>query len=137
MNFYRPKHFILQELLDPDTWTALGDRGWSVLDPRIVIAADALRDHFGACIINNWKDGGDLKYCGFRPANSPVGAAYSQHRFGRALDLHFNTDADDVRAYVLAHSDLFPTITGMETGIPWNHIDCRDHGGNQIMLFKP
>ena len=137
MNFYRPKHFKIQELVPPEVYNSLGERSWLVLDPRIVVSIDQLREHFGPCTVNNWHSGGTLHYRGFRPSDCKVGAQFSQHRFGRAMDCSFNASAPIVREYILANRDKFPFITRMEDDVSWVHIDCGDHGDDDIQVFKP
>ena len=137
MNYYRPKHFIIQELVPPEVYSVLGDRSWLVLDPRILVSIDQLREQFGPCTINNWHEGGSLHYRGFRPSDCTVGAHLSQHRFGRAMDCSFNASAPVVRQYIMEHRDQFPFITRLEDEVSWVHCDVADHGDDDILLFKP
>lgn len=135
---YRPKFFALEELVDPDTFKALGARAWLVLDPRALATLDQLRATFGACTVNTWNSGGALKFRGFRPPACKVGAAYSQHRFGRAFDCDVsNLAAEDVREHILANPDDFPYLTTLEARVSWLHFDVRDHGGKGIKLVFP
>lgn len=134
---YRPKHFALKELVDPETYAKLGDRAWIVLDPRALATLDQLRKRFGSCTVNNWHSGGAHKYRGFRPPQCTVGAALSQHRFGRAFDCSFNTSAHVVREYVLDNWAEFPYLMTLEDEVSWVHFDVRDHGGAGIQLVKP
>lgn len=134
---YRPKHFDIRELVDPETYEKLGSNAWIVLEPRAVITLDQLRDRFGRCTVNTWHLGGTLRYRGFRPPQCTVGAALSQHRFGRAFDCSFNASAHAVREYILANPQEFPHITTLEDEVTWVHFDVRDHGGPHIKLIKP
>lgn len=134
---YRPKHFQLQELVDPETYEKLGSNSWIVLDPRAVMTLDQLRARFGICTVNNWVSGGAFRYRGFRPPQCDVGAKLSQHRFGRAFDCTFNASAYAVREYILANPHEFPHITTLEDEVTWLHFDVRDTGRPGIMVIKP
>ena len=155
---YKCKYFTLKELLPPSIYndkTISDDAKWGLFDERILIAADLLREKFGVCTINS----GSLDSCGFREMNDNAGAKYSQHKFGRALDLHFkNAKADDVRQWIRQYKNtlichvpiplteqqivnmgcyyylnLDKIITAIETNISWVHIDCRN--GIALMEF--
>lgn len=133
---YRPTHFTLQELVDPDTYESLGQKAWLVLDPRALTTLDRIRARFGPCTVNNWNDGGRFKYRGFRPRYCIEGAPFSQHRFGRAFDLHSNTPAHEMREYILSNRDEFPHLSTLEVDVDWLHFDVRDHGGHNIKMIK-
>ena len=121
------KHFRLEELVNKEFFNTYGEKAWLVFDNRILRLADALRDIYGPCTINNWLWDGDLQYCGFRE-NDSIGAELSQHKFGRALDLHFhNITAEEVRKDILAKKfELWEDIKGMEKDVSWLHIDVRN-----------
>ena len=137
MNTYRPKHFIVQELVPPEVYESFGDRSWLVLDTRAVITLDQLREHFGPCHVNDWHRNGNLKNRGFRPSDCTVGAHYSQHRFGRAFDCTFNVSAEVARQYILENRDKFPFLCRLEDEVSWLHFDLADHGDDGIQVFKP
>ena len=137
MNTYRPKHFIIQELVPPEVFDELGDHSWLVLDPRAVVTLDQLREHFGICHVNNWHLGGELKYRGFRPMSCTVGAKYSQHRFGRAFDCSFNVSAEIARRYIIENRESFPFLSRLEDEVNWLHFDLGDHGDDDIQVFRP
>lgn len=134
---YRPRHFELRELVDPETYRWLGERAWWVLDPRALATLDQLRDRFGPCTVNNWHADGDFRYRGFRPPGCAVGAALSQHRFGRAFDCTFRETAQEVREYIRAHRAEFPFLTTLETDVTWLHFDVRDTGTQDILIIRP
>jgi hypothetical protein len=138
---HRPRWFVLQELVPPEIFEARGDAAWELLDPRVLITADAIRDQFGATIINNWHAGGPFKESGFRVADSTTGAKLSQHRYGRAVDVKCkNATPEEVHAYILANPDKFPEITTLEAieATPtWVHVDCRNSVGSGIRIVRP
>jgi len=86
---YKCDHFRIHELVPPTVYKERGQKAWELLDERILRAIDELRDTFGPITINNWYWGGKFKWSGLRTANCKIGAKYSQHRYGRAMDLKF------------------------------------------------
>jgi len=127
MTPYQPRHFIVQEFVPPELYKALGARSIFVMDYYIVKMADAIREYFGLPMtINNWKWGGKFKYRGFRPCECKVGAKYSLHRTGKAIDFDIaGVSAEEVRQEILNHPRLFPHIAALEKGVSWVHADCR------------
>ena len=135
-----PKNFILEEFVPKEIFVSRGSMAWSLLDERIIITAETIREYFKKkVIINNWKWNGPFSQRGLRTDKSMNDKApYSQHIFGRAID--FDVDgihAEEVRQSVLQNKDKFPYITGMELDVNWVHIDCRFlHNQARIKLFK-
>ncbi|MFA6125543.1 hypothetical protein [Sphingomonas sp.] len=137
---YRPKHFKLTELVDPDIYAARGDRAWELLQPAILVALDDLRAAFGPVVVNNWADGGPYKESGLRTFTTKTGAPYSMHRFGGAMDCKIGIPSAEAVDYIVKHRLRFPTITTMERpeATPtWLHIDCRNHGRDDIWIVNP
>lgn len=133
---YQCKHFEIHELVPPDVYQERGEKAWQLMDDRILMALDALRDKFGPLTVNNWKWGGDRKWSGLRTEDSPYGSRYSQHRFGRAVDfISQDHTAEEIRQYILNNRDEFPGVMSMELGVSWVHIDCRNC--NRIMTYTP
>ena len=84
--FYQFRHFRPEEVLPPTMFHAHGALGLLVMDSRILWTLDAIRDFFGVPVtVNTWLDGGQQSQRGFRD-DPGVGAALSQHRYGRAAD---------------------------------------------------
>lgn len=127
MNIYQPKHFITKEFVPPEVYRSLGERSLLVMDYYVLKTADAIREWFNLpVIINDWCFGGKLKYRGFRPCVCKVGAKYSQHRFGRAIDLTVRgLIAEEVRQEILCHPDHFSHINAIEKDVSWVHVDSR------------
>jgi hypothetical protein len=132
---YIPQWFSLDELFSNRILTKYGDKAWQFLDDRLLITLDALRNKYGAIIINDWAVGGSLDGCGFRDPGEITGGEMSQHRFGRAADCHFkNYKADDIRQKILLDPDRFPYINAIETNVSWFHFDVRNC--KRIMKFN-
>jgi hypothetical protein len=126
---YKSIYFKLRELLPTELGEVLTSIGWALFDDRILKSADFIREKYGLCFVN--KD--NLTQCGFRL--TPVKARFSQHLYGRALDLHISvierlnlTKEDKIKAYDKVRDELFnlPEFKGIrfEYGISWLHIDC-------------
>lgn len=126
---YIPEHFLIEELVDPQTFKDRGQKAFELLDPYMLWTIDRMREEFGSITINTWKWGGKYKYSGYRPKNCTEGGYYSQHRLGRAFDLKFkNYTPDEIRAYinVINNNDIFRYINAVENKTPtWVHIDSR------------
>jgi hypothetical protein len=143
---YKPQHFAGHELFDQNYYheilSDLGGRTFILYDDRVLITADRLRKRFGPIVVNDWKWGGGFNFRGFRPPGCTVGAAYSQHRFGRALDMDPQSiTAEEIRADIIAKPNeaTYEYITAIETDISWLHYDVRNHNKNELglLVFKP
>jgi hypothetical protein len=133
---YKTKHFMLQELLPKRVFDARGGKGWELLDDRLLISVDSIRERYGATIINNWHNGGDRQWSGLRTPDSPYYSPYSQHTFGRAADcIVLNESAESIRQDILSNPELFPYVNGIEMGVSWLHIDVRNT--DRIKRFYP
>lgn len=147
---YIPKYFKLQEFFPRDffnrTYPILGNRMWQLIDNRVLWTADMLRNRFGTMIVNDWlwrKNSGH-QYRGFRPFDCPIGAEFSQHKWGRALDCKFTEVKTEKVRDQIAYSDYgdfieYKYITTVEIGITWLHFDVRNHAMSKhgIKLITP
>jgi hypothetical protein len=126
---YRCEYFHYEELVDPTTAAKRGEKSWQLLDDRLLMSLDWLRNRYGACTVNNYRSGGDRKWSGLRTQNSPWYSPYSQHSFGRAADCIFkHVTAEEVRSDILREEfDVdFQYITSFEEDTSWLHIDVRN-----------
>lgn len=142
LNYYRPKHFRPEELVSKATFEKLGaERVLRYLDSRILMMADLLAEHFcfdengkkiGTATINNWSYGGQRQYSGLRMPGEPHYKEFSDHSYGRALDIIFSTaTAQQVRDHIEANPDIYKYVTFVEEGskINWLHIGCSSLSG--------
>lgn len=149
LHLYRPKYFRAEELVSRATFQKLGaSRVPRYFDPRILITADALVDTFcfdengkriGTASINNWFWNGNFQYSGLRMPGEPHYKEFSDHSYGRALDIRFTTaTAQQVRDYIEKHPNKFPHITFVEEGesVTWLHISCSNLAGFGYNLKK-
>lgn len=105
--FYRPTFVQLYEIVTPTLYANQYkinrlDMLWSLFDSRLLWTLDRLREIYGPIIINTWYkkmghtyrvDNSGFKERGLREHTSSVGAIFSQHKFGNAIDCHFNSIA--------------------------------------------
>ena len=131
-------HFALHELLPKKVFEDRGDKGWELLDPKLLITLDRLRMRYGPMTVNNWYWGQDREWSGLRTKESPYYSPYSQHTFGRAADCLFNDiSAEEVRQDILAtpENHTFEYIGSIELGVSWLHFDVRNC--DRIKAFYP
>lgn len=130
---YIPNHFELYEVLPQylynEHFADRGDKLWSIFDERLLRTMDMLRERYGPMVGNDWKWGGANNFRGWRPTRSFVGAVFSQHKYGRAMDLKpLNATAEQIRQDILAtptHPD-FEHITCIEMNVTWLHISTQN-----------
>lgn len=134
---YIPKSFELYELLPRDVYEATihyGNNRFQWFDDRALISLQSLREWAGKTLVNNWYWGGNNQWGGLRPFDCPIGALYSQHKFGRAFDAKFaDKTADEARHYIRSNKAKFPYITCLEEGVGWCHLDTRNYDGLLII----
>ena len=140
---YQPRHFVPHELLPGltgnETWETLDSALRAKLDDCLLETCDDVRDLLGTpCSINDYARGGERQWCGLRTPDCTVGVPHSQHREGRAADLHpLGMTAEMARAIVrnaLAAGKL-PHLGGVEEGASWLHIDVRPRVGGKVLWF--
>ena len=113
---------------------------WKLVDDDIIIAIDKIKEVFpkGSMSINTYLWSGNRTQSGVRTKNSKYYSETSQHSLGKAIDCVFgNYSTDEVREYILANQDEFPTIGGVELGTSWLHIDVRPRRNGKIITFTP
>lgn len=130
---YIPKHFKAHEFVPPSIFNKRGDKSFELIDSRILMTMDKLREMLGRPItVNNYYWGGSRSQSGLRTldfygSTSKYESSLSQHKYGRAVDfLVKGMSAVDVRKFIVDNKEHFPYITFMETDISWVHIDCRN-----------
>lgn len=138
---FRPRNFVLQELVAPTIYDRLGAEAWDLLDENAVRALQALRERFGRITVNDWHLGGTYKESGLREQNTATGAPKSAHKRGMAFDCKFrDVLLRDVYETVTTRDDEFPLIRRVENikATPtWFHFDTVEHGQAGIRVFMP
>lgn len=142
---YKCKYFKIKELVNPAMLSIPENILWMMFDDRILRNADQIREWYGECTVNT----AVLEDCGLRAFNAG-GAVYSQHKYGRALDIHIlaieksaKLVKDDeqrkkykIEQYNAVRQDLMKRLEGVnfENNIGWLHIDV---GNRANRLFNP
>lgn len=132
---YKCKYFKIKELVNPVMLSVPENILWLMFDDRVLRIADQIREKYGECTVNT----AVLKDCGLRAFNAG-GAVYSQHKYGRALDIHIlaiEKEAQKIKdpekrkkfkieKYNEVRQDLMKSLDGVnfENNISWLH--CLD-----------
>lgn len=138
---YRCRHFKAHELVSPSVYKVLGESSYIIFDAGLLRLADALRDRFGSCTINNWYWGGDRLWSGYRTPDSPHYRELSRHSQGKALDMIFNVPAEEVRQWIKNNVEFLINECGLhsftiEEGVNWVHIQV-DNKTRGLHSFTP
>lgn len=129
---YVSRHFKLEEYLPRALFEDLARtntlwKGALLLDERLLRTDDALRDAFGALVINDWHRGGHFNESGLRLPGMATYSPTKQHAYGRASDKKSKIlSGAEMRKYILEHRDKYPLLTCMEEGVSWLHTDHRN-----------
>lgn len=127
------KYFKAEELLPK------GVTDTSLLDPKLLQLVDEIRELLGVpCTINNYASGGTRQWCGLRTPACTIGAPKSQHRLGKAADMHpIGMTAEQARTKIkkaVAEGKL-KNLGGVEDGVSWLHVDVRPRVKGQVKWF--
>jgi len=132
-------YFKTQEYVSKDVYKARGEKSMQLIDNRIPVFLNNLREALGVPItVNDWLWGGRCEWRGLRNSNSSDYTPFSQHNFGRALDFKVSgMTSDDVRKWIIDNRELdwVKPITFLESEISWVHIDCRATPNNQLWVW--
>ena len=133
------KNFSLKEFVSKETWDKYKSKSLWFIEPRIIETAQTLRDILNTPLtINSWSYGGNRNESGLRIPEHKNYSPYSQHTFGRAIDIISSKyTADEMPDHIIKNSFLYPHINAMELKVNWLHIDCRNTGDDTIYLFNP
>lgn len=151
---YQCRHFVIHEWVPPEVYAKRGDKAWELLDDRILMAADRLRDRLGCpIIINTWHSDALMASYGRRTQSGLRTAAFyidlagdsvkglrtyadsmSQHKYGRAFDALVSCGAEYARQVIKEESGHLG-FTAMEDGVSWLHADVRNC--EQLKVFVP
>lgn len=130
---YIPRYFKAHEVVPPDVYRNRGIKSFQLIDDRLLKLADYLREEFGSITVNNYNFGGTRTQSGLRTPDQSHYRLYSQHSYGRALDMIFNErNAQEVREYLKDNQDLICTIFQIEgftveENVSWLHLDLRNN----------
>ena len=146
---FKPSNFKIQELVSDIIYQKYQFKPyllWNVFDERLLYTLDRLGKRYGKLVMNDWlwrrHDSNANRYRGWRDPSCTIGAALSQHKFGRAGDvIPVETTAEQIRQDILFspfHQD-FKFITCIEADVSWLHFDVRprDKRKDGILIIKP
>lgn len=146
-------NFSLEEFIDPDTFKMFGASSIRFIDSRLLDIAQKLRARLGfELYVNSWfMNGGSFSFSGFRPPGCQVGAPYSAHRLGHAMDIktYWRTQdrdeagADEIydevtRNYETIYKPLgLTTIESREFTPTWVHLSVQWTRQDGLYYIKP
>lgn len=135
------KYFTKYEIFPPEISSLPDDQLWGLMDTKLLAVLERLREDIGKPFtVNNYTSKEVVKYYnrGYRSKYCKVGAEKSMHKVGKAIDFTVEgMEPEKVRKYIIANHAKYPEIRRMETGVSWVHIDTKDTGTSEIVLFKP
>ncbi|MFQ5543897.1 MAG: hypothetical protein ACE5FY_06050 [Nitrospiria bacterium] len=132
------RYFKIHELVPPHVFNQRGEKAWELLDTRLLVTLDRLRERYGSMTVNNYYWGKEREWSGLRTKDSPYYSRYSQHTFGRAADCLFKRlSAEEVRKDILAapSDPAFELIGSLELNVSWLHFDVRNC--DRIKTYTP
>jgi len=150
------ENFDVREFVSENVWNRFrGASRWFV-DPRLVLIAEKVKelasdDERAYVYINNYLYGGGYNQSGFREPGSKVGAEFSQHRFGRAIDIkikHKGLWLTSSAMYYLVKENYHTLkklgLTTVEDPEhtqgkhrDWLHLDVRETGRDDLFVVSP
>ena len=137
------QNFILQEFVPGFMYEEYGESARWFLDQRLVFGMQKLREWLQSSVtVNTWHNGGDLNYRGYRPPDCEVGAYFSQHKRGNAVDFNVRgMTSDEVFDWCLKYEGSllgigFTTIENKEIATSWTHLDMRWTGLDKLLIVE-
>ena len=139
-------NFILEEFIDPETFSIFGERSVWFIDPVIVRVVQFIRDRHGVPVtVNNWHiAGGKYNESGYRRPNTTTGGKLSQHKFGRASDIKTTgITRQELYKDIIDNQSLYmkvglTTVEHIDSTPSWVHLDCRYIPDiKEIFIVKP
>lgn len=139
------EYFFLDEFIPPEIYSVRGAKSISLMDNRIIEGISLLRKYAGVpFVVNNWASGGNRDESGLRLPNTRTGAKWSQHKYGRAVDIvPKGMTVRQLFAILKAHEDefvskkLITTVENVNHTLTWLHVDCRYTGLNELLIVDP
>ena len=159
------EYFNIEEFVPEDIYLQFGEKAWWFIRPEIVAIADKIRLLLNRTVlINDWSLRGQAQYRGFRPADCKIGAKFSQHRMGAAIDIVVPArpakmldgkvirpglqlmHPTEVYHFLLDHRSVFVPmgLTTIENPMftpTWNHLDIRartlQHPDGDYLVVNP
>ncbi len=139
------EHFFLDEVIPPEIYSVRKAASIELMDSRILTGLQKLRTYAGVPFtVNNWATGGPRHESGLRLANTRTGAKWSQHKYGRAIDIvPRGMTVRQLFNILKAHEDEFvsngwiTTVENVDATLTWLHVDCRYTGMDKLRIVNP
>ena len=129
-------YFVIQELVPAPVWHERGELAWELLDTRLLDNLDSLREQLDTPLtVNDWHTNGNRTQSGLRQYGSDYYSGYSQHTFGRAVDV-IGFDAEEIRRKIREREIILPHPASFERGVTWLHMDVRN-SSDHVRMFNP
>ncbi len=137
-------NFFLDEFIHPEIYAARGARSIELIDPRMILLAQFIRTGIGKSItINNWFSGGKRVNSGLRTFTGTVGATWSQHRYGNAIDIQVaGITPEEVHEFLFKHEKTLiekgwlTTLEHLDDTPTWSHLDNRYTGRSEFWIVR-
>ena len=134
---YKALKFGIQELVPEKVYDERGERAWQLMDHRLIVNLDALRSQLKVPLTcNNWHLGGNRTQSGLRIVGQPHYRPYSQHSFGRAVDLVCEIPAEEIRRRIKEKIIILPHPATFENTGGWLHMDVRNMSNAHNYFFE-
>jgi hypothetical protein len=144
----------IRDFVPKEVYAAIGDSSINLITPFLLTTYmelnSVLSNHYNSpveIVINNWHKDGKLQFRGYRPDSCPIGAKFSQHKKGNAIDFNVCVDGqlksdEEIRKIIIANCKEFTFLTRIESGtVGWVHVDCfsaqNRKKGDAFIIFKP
>ena len=143
--FYKPRHFILEELVCPHVFKEFGEMSWPFFDDKLLMTIDLLRDQLGPIFINNWDMKGKYDERGFRCIRCSIvkdaiekkTLYVSPHMTGQGFDFDVKgMPAEKVRTWIINNAVKLPYPVRLERDVSWVHLDTRDYNKGKVSFFN-
>jgi len=152
---YRPRHFIIQEVVCPHVFSIFGEKAWEFFDDKLLMTLDLLRDQLGPIYVNNYDMEKALRERLGLPLFTQRGLRCTMCELVRSAVLNnrvyvsphvtaqgadFNVwkmTAAQVRLWIATNYIKIPFPVRLEKSVDWVHLDTRDAGKGMVYLFNP
>lgn len=136
------KYFEDNELLPPESLAA-GKTVAELIDPKLLVVLDAIRETYGPTIVNGTFRGHKYVNSGYRSPKCKEGAPKSQHRLGKAADCKFaNHTVQEVYADILKNEQKWlalglTTLENINATPSWLHVCVTPTNLKKIRIINP
>jgi hypothetical protein len=137
------KFFVVQEFIDRETYKRCGNDSIVLMSDEMIYTAVVIRNISQTPVmLNSWHTGGANQYRGYRPWDCPIGAQYSMHKEGRAIDFKIiGWTVPRIQGWIIENHTALPYIRRIEKndGQDRVHVDnkiVKNHE-DSIIFFNP